>query len=110
MAGFEVTTEAVSRLGEGAQALDALIDKFRAWQEYTNSIFWAAERCASKWKSGSIQNRNHGREANTRADAKRVLAPALLHERLRRAFALLTQTYHGSRLTGQLGIGTHMDD
>src|SRR5882724_7163767 len=24
--------------------------------------------CASKWKSGSIRNRNHGREANTRGE------------------------------------------
>ena len=24
--------------------------------------------CASKWKSGSISNRNHGREANTRGE------------------------------------------
>jgi hypothetical protein len=29
----------VSRLGEGAQALDAPVDKFRDWQESTNSIF-----------------------------------------------------------------------
>ena len=32
------------RLGERAQALDAPVDKFRDWQENTNSIFWAAER------------------------------------------------------------------
>src|SRR5260221_1693563 len=29
----------LSRLGEGAQALDAPVDKFRDWQEITNSIF-----------------------------------------------------------------------
>src|SRR6266852_8219897 len=28
-----------SRLGEGAQAPDAPVDKFRDWQEHTNSIF-----------------------------------------------------------------------
>src|SRR6266478_1400461 len=28
-----------SRLGEGAQAHDAPVDKFRDWQEHTNSIF-----------------------------------------------------------------------
>jgi len=45
----------LSRLGERAQVLDAPVDKFRDWQEYTNSIFWAARKgCASKWKSGSI--------------------------------------------------------
>jgi hypothetical protein len=27
------------RLGEGAQALDAPVDKFRDWQDNTNSIF-----------------------------------------------------------------------
>jgi hypothetical protein len=45
----------LTRLGEEAQASHAPVDKFRDWQENTNSIFWAAEkRCASKWKSGSI--------------------------------------------------------
>jgi hypothetical protein len=29
----------LTRLGEGAQASDAPIDKFRDWQENTNSIF-----------------------------------------------------------------------
>jgi hypothetical protein len=29
----------LKRLGEGAQALDAPADKFRDWQEITNSIF-----------------------------------------------------------------------
>ncbi|HET7208470.1 MAG TPA: hypothetical protein VFI95_17980, partial [Terriglobales bacterium] len=29
----------LTRLGEGAQALDAPADKFRDWQENTNSIF-----------------------------------------------------------------------
>ena len=29
----------LTRLGEGAQALDAPVDKFRDWQEITNSIF-----------------------------------------------------------------------
>jgi len=29
-----------SRLGQGAQALDAPVDKFRDWQEHTDSIFW----------------------------------------------------------------------
>ena len=33
----------LTRLGEGAQALDAPVDKFRDWQEYTNSIFWAVK-------------------------------------------------------------------
>jgi len=31
----------LSRLGHGAQALDAPVDKFRDWQENTNSIFCA---------------------------------------------------------------------
>jgi hypothetical protein len=31
----------LNRLGEGAQALDAPVDKFRDWQEITNSIFCA---------------------------------------------------------------------
>jgi hypothetical protein len=44
----------LSRLGEGAEAPDAPVDKFRDWQENTNSIFWAVSDCASKWKSGSI--------------------------------------------------------
>jgi hypothetical protein len=31
----------LTRLGEGAQAPDAPVDKFRDWQEITNSIFCA---------------------------------------------------------------------
>jgi hypothetical protein len=36
----------LTRLGQGAQALDAPADKFRDWQENTNSIFWAARKVA----------------------------------------------------------------
>ena len=53
------------------------------------------------------RNRNHSREANTRAEGKEFYTRAP-PERLRRAFCLLTQTYHGSRITGNLGTGTHM--
>jgi hypothetical protein len=36
----------LTRLGQGAQALEAPADKFRDWQENTNSIFWAAGQVA----------------------------------------------------------------
>src|SRR6266702_1053751 len=49
------------------------------------------------WMSGSASSRNHRREARTRAEELwRVLLRAP-PERVRRAFALLTRTYHGGR-------------
>src|SRR6266852_6265221 len=54
----------------------------------------------SKWKSGSIGNRNHGREANTRGEESERICTRAPPKRAGRAFALLTKTYHGSRLVG----------
>jgi hypothetical protein len=53
------------RLGEGAQALDAPVDKFRDWQENTNSIFWAAKQLRRQMEVWFSIARNRGREANT---------------------------------------------
>ncbi len=41
-------------------------------------------------------NRNHGREANTRAERSERICTCAPPKRVRRAFALLTKTYHGS--------------
>src|SRR5271156_6492068 len=91
------------RLGEGAQALDAPADKFRDWQENTNSIFWAARKsCASKWKSGSsVKKEPWLRGQHTRRETERIYTCAP-PERVRRTVALLTKTYHGSRIIGQV--------
>jgi hypothetical protein len=45
------------RLGKGAQAPDAPIDKFRDWRENTNSIFCEDHSLLrdSKWKSGYLE-------------------------------------------------------
>jgi hypothetical protein len=90
----------LTRLGERAQALDAPVDKFRDWQENTNSIFCEDHSLVrdSKWKSGSISNRNHGREANTRGEESEKNYTRAPPQRVGRAFALLTKTYHGSRV------------
>jgi hypothetical protein len=40
-------------------------------------------------------------EANTRGEESEELYPALPTKRVRRAFARLTKTYHGSRITGR---------
>ena len=55
--------------------------------------------CASKWKSGSISNRNHGCEASTRGEESEGLYTRAPPQRVGRVFALLTKTYHGSRIT-----------
>jgi hypothetical protein len=48
--------------------------------------------------------RNHGREANTRGDEIRKNLHRAPPERVGRAFALLTKTYHGSRVTGHVPL------
>ena len=58
--------------------------------------------CDGKWKSGSSGNRNHGREANTRGEESERIYTRAPPKRVGRAFALLTKTYHGSRVTGQV--------
>jgi hypothetical protein len=70
----------LTRLGEGAQALDASIDWFRDWQENTNSTFWAARKgCASKWKSGSSDKKEPRlRGQHTRRRNQKEITPALL--------------------------------
>jgi len=50
--------------------------------------------------------RNHGREVNTRGEESGRIYTRAPPKRVGRAFALLTKTYHGSRITGNLGIGT----
>ncbi len=91
----------LSRLSERAQALDAPVDKFRDWQENTNSIFCARPLAGLRQQMevwfyiGTTAERpthaaKNQKEFCTRAPPKRV----------GRAFALLTKTYHGSRVTG----------
>src|SRR6266403_3997992 len=50
--------------------------------------------------SGSGSNRNHRREARTRAEAPEGFHSRASPQRVRRALALLTRTYHGCRQTG----------
>jgi hypothetical protein len=72
---------AVNATGRKERKLaDAPVDKFRDWQENTNSIFCEDHSLVgdSKWKSGSISHRNHGREANTRGEESERITPALL--------------------------------
>src|SRR5215470_12405386 len=57
--------------------------------------------------SGSGSSRNHCREARTRAEEPERVCTRAPPKRVGRAFALLTQTYHGSRLTGHLGTDPH---
>src|SRR5215472_7619873 len=69
--------------------------------EHNLNLLGSLGRLDSKWKAGSIWNRNQRGEANSRRENQKNLhrAPPKL---VRRAFALLTKTYHGSRLTGQV--------
>src|SRR5271170_1504686 len=46
--------------------------------------------------------RNHGREANTRGEESERIYTRAPPKRVGRAFALLTKTYHGSRIIGKL--------
>src|SRR6267378_3094725 len=48
------------------------------------------------------RNRNHGQEANTRGEEPERIYTRAPPKRVRRAFALLTKTYHGSRVTGDV--------
>src|SRR5215472_1852566 len=50
--------------------------------------------------SGSGSSRNHCREARTRAEEPERVCTRAPPKRVGRAFALLTQTYHGGRQTG----------
>src|SRR5271154_6392221 len=52
--------------------------------------------------------RNHGREANTRGEESKRIYTRAPPKRVGRAFALLTKTYHGSRITGHLATSTHL--
>src|SRR5215472_9382518 len=52
----------------------------------------------SKWKSGSISNRNRGREANTRGERTKRICIRRSSEAPQGSFCPLTKTYHGSRL------------
>ena len=47
-----------------------------------------------------VLSRNHGREANTRGEESKKIYTRAPPKRVGRAFALLTKTYHGSRLIG----------
>ena len=94
----------LNRLGEGAQALDAPADKFRDWQEITNSIFCSRPLDGLKQQMEVwfyLQWESQPRGQHTRRRTRRNLhrAPP---QRVGRAFALLTKTYHGSRVTGQV--------
>ena len=59
--------------------------------------------------SGSTTSRNHGREATRRAEELKRICTRAPPKRVRRALALLTKTYHGSRLTVQVRSSTDMD-
>src|ERR1700690_4190278 len=50
--------------------------------------------------------RNHGREANTRGEESERIYTRAPPKRVGRAFALLTKTYHGSRIIGQVATST----
>jgi hypothetical protein len=69
----------LSRLGEGAQTLEAPVDKFRDWQENTNSIFWADGKAAPAngslvlFKIGTAAERPTHAEKN-----QKEFTPALL--------------------------------
>src|SRR5258708_11916813 len=66
----------------------------------TQSSVKAVHGQDSKWMSGSVYHRNRRREARTRAEGpEKPISPAP-PERVRRDFALLTITHHGSRATG----------
>src|SRR5450755_3997402 len=54
-----------------------------------------------------VLSRNHGREANTRGEESKKTYTRAPPKRVGRAFALLTKTYHGSRVIGNLKF--HMD-
>src|SRR6266436_2509899 len=54
--------------------------------------------------SGSGSNRNHRREARTRAEAPEGFHSRASPQRVRRALALLTRTYHGGRQLGSYSL------
>jgi hypothetical protein len=64
----------------------------------TQSSVKAVDGQDSKWMSGSVYHRNRRREARTRAEGPEQPVSRAPPERVRRAFALLTRTHHGSRL------------
>jgi hypothetical protein len=97
----------LSRLGTRAQAPNAPVDLFRDWQENTNSILLGSQTAAPA--NGCLvlfANGNHGREANTRAEAAEKNYTRAPPERVGRAFSLLTKTYHGRRVTGKVAYST----
>src|ERR1700686_695371 len=65
----------------------------------TQSSVKAVHGQDSKWMSGSIHHGNRRREARTRAEGPEKPVSRAPPERVRRAFALLTRTHHGGRLT-----------
>jgi len=77
---------------------------FETGRKNTNSIFCEDHSLVrdSQWKSGSISNRNHGREAHTRGEESEKIYTRAPPKRVGRAFALLTKTYHGSRVIGHV--------
>src|SRR5713226_3671782 len=68
----------------------------------TQSSVKAVHGQDSKWMSGSVYHRDRRREARTRAEGPEKPVLRAPPERVRRAFALLTTTHHGGRLTGHL--------
>jgi len=56
--------------------------------------------------SGSQSKRNHRREARKRAEEPEEFLSRASPKRVGRAFALLTRTYHGSRLIGKVRSST----
>jgi len=67
---------------------------------------WAAKRAAPA--NGCLvlfANRSRGREANTTRWRRKRIHTCAPPERVRRAFCLLTKTYHGCRVTGKVRTG-----
>jgi len=62
------------------------------------NLLGSRKGCASKWKSGFSVRRNQGLEATTRGEEPERIYTRAPPKRVRRAFALSTKTYHGSRL------------
>ena len=69
-----------------------------------NSLLAFAHETPSQGGHGSQSNRNHRREARTRAEEPEEFLSRASPKRVRRAFALLTRTNHGCRQLGSYSL------
>jgi hypothetical protein len=60
------------------------------------------QKSAAPANGSLVLSRNHGREANTRGEGSKKIYTRAPPKRVGRAFALLTKTYHGSRINGKV--------